>query len=304
MRLLPVILLLLPLSALAQTQVPNVFEDGTPATAAAVNENFEALETGLNQIETAISTAEIAVDCSNDKAALRTLMASNESIDSLKTYRITGTCEVDRDVSFYGSVRILGGENAALTQKDVDIQNGDIGTFWYVYDNATLRLDGLKVNDFFLRARRGAVIHLVDVVFEGPAQVEAKSGSIVELWRDISVPDEYVALPVYARNGSTVQLAYGLNASLKLYLETGSSAWCRYCEGVKFVDLELDGNSSFLGFRSSEQHLDIDNFSMRANSSLIQSRGPCDSPYYAEPEFRDGTSVLIWQPSEGEECNQ
>ena len=35
------ILLLMPLSALAQTQVPNVFEDGTPASAAEVNENFE-----------------------------------------------------------------------------------------------------------------------------------------------------------------------------------------------------------------------------------------------------------------------
>ena len=35
------ILLLLPLSVLAQTQVPNVFEDGTPATAAEVNENFQ-----------------------------------------------------------------------------------------------------------------------------------------------------------------------------------------------------------------------------------------------------------------------
>lgn len=34
-------LLLLPLSALAQTQVPNVFEDGTPALAAEVNENFQ-----------------------------------------------------------------------------------------------------------------------------------------------------------------------------------------------------------------------------------------------------------------------
>ena len=41
MRSLIAILLLLPLSALAQTQVPNVFEDGTPATAAEVNENFQ-----------------------------------------------------------------------------------------------------------------------------------------------------------------------------------------------------------------------------------------------------------------------
>ena len=41
MRLLTAILLLLPLSVLAQTQVPNVFEDGTPASAAEVNENFQ-----------------------------------------------------------------------------------------------------------------------------------------------------------------------------------------------------------------------------------------------------------------------
>ena len=47
MRLLPAILLLLPLSAIAQTQVPNVFEDGTPATAAEVNENFDAIEAAL-----------------------------------------------------------------------------------------------------------------------------------------------------------------------------------------------------------------------------------------------------------------
>ena len=44
------ILLLLPLSVLAQTQVPNVFEDGTPASAAEVNENFDALEATIDAI--------------------------------------------------------------------------------------------------------------------------------------------------------------------------------------------------------------------------------------------------------------
>ena len=58
------ILLLLPLSALAQTQVPNVFEDGTPATAAEVNENFQyVLENasggGGYSAEQADNTAEI-----------------------------------------------------------------------------------------------------------------------------------------------------------------------------------------------------------------------------------------------------
>ena len=45
-----VALSLLPLSVLAQTQVPNVFEDGTPASAAEVNENFDALETAIDDV--------------------------------------------------------------------------------------------------------------------------------------------------------------------------------------------------------------------------------------------------------------
>ena len=49
-RLLTAALLVASSGALAQTQVPNVFEDGTPATAADVNENFDALEAAIDAI--------------------------------------------------------------------------------------------------------------------------------------------------------------------------------------------------------------------------------------------------------------
>ena len=49
-RLLTAALLVASFGALAQTQVPNVFEDGTPATAAEVNENFDALEAAIDAI--------------------------------------------------------------------------------------------------------------------------------------------------------------------------------------------------------------------------------------------------------------
>ena len=39
--LIAVAALVASVSAIAQTQVPNVFEDGTPASAAEVNENFQ-----------------------------------------------------------------------------------------------------------------------------------------------------------------------------------------------------------------------------------------------------------------------
>jgi len=51
-------LLLLPLSALAQTEVPHTFTDGTPALAAEVNENFDALADEVNAQDVRIKNVE------------------------------------------------------------------------------------------------------------------------------------------------------------------------------------------------------------------------------------------------------
>lgn len=66
MRLLPAILLLLPLSALAQTQVPNVFEDGTPASAAEVNENFQyVLENASGGCSASQQDNSVLIECAD-----------------------------------------------------------------------------------------------------------------------------------------------------------------------------------------------------------------------------------------------
>ena len=49
-RLLTAVLLFASFDVVAQTQVPNVFEDGTPASAAEVNANFDALEAAIDAI--------------------------------------------------------------------------------------------------------------------------------------------------------------------------------------------------------------------------------------------------------------
>jgi len=46
--LIAIAALVASVSAIAQTQVPNVFEDGTPATAAEVNANFDTLESAID----------------------------------------------------------------------------------------------------------------------------------------------------------------------------------------------------------------------------------------------------------------
>lgn len=60
------ILLLLPLSALAQTQVPNVFEDGTPASAAEVNENFQyVLENASGGCSATQQDSSVLIECAD-----------------------------------------------------------------------------------------------------------------------------------------------------------------------------------------------------------------------------------------------
>lgn len=60
-RLLTAALLFASFHAIAQTQVPNVFEDGTPASAAEVNENFDALGDAIDALPTPPS------DCTTDQ---------------------------------------------------------------------------------------------------------------------------------------------------------------------------------------------------------------------------------------------
>ena len=60
--IIAITVLVASVSAIAQTQVPNVFEDGTPASAAEVNENFQyVLEnaSGRCSVEQVDNTAEI-----------------------------------------------------------------------------------------------------------------------------------------------------------------------------------------------------------------------------------------------------
>lgn len=298
---------LLPLCATAQTQVPNVFEDGTPASAAEVNENFEALETGLNQIESAISSAEIDVDCASEKSALSQLIAENTTVGIPKTYRITGTCEVPSVLAFYGPTRILGAENAnaALRPNESDYDQYGGSLFWYALDAGSLWLHDITVHNASFQIRRGGVIRLMDVHFENQSEVRARNGGVVVLRGNITMPDDVETFTVYASQGSAVDLDYGLGTRLDLHLDTGSSASCPYgCAAVEFRTLEMYGNTSFRGYRDSDSHLDINNFSLKANSSLIQTRGPCDNPSFSDEMFRDGTSIVAWQPNEGEECNQ
>ena len=71
MRSLIATLLLVPLSALAQTQVPNVFEDGTPASAAEVNENFQyVLENASGGCSATQQDNSVLIECADGSSGV------------------------------------------------------------------------------------------------------------------------------------------------------------------------------------------------------------------------------------------
>ncbi len=72
--------LLFALTANAQTQVPNDFQAGTPARAAEVNENFDALESAVDSNALGISTN--ISDIASSENDIQSLGASMEALTS------------------------------------------------------------------------------------------------------------------------------------------------------------------------------------------------------------------------------
>ena len=154
MRSLVAILLSLPLSALAQAQVPNVFEDGTPATAAAVNENFQyVLEnaSGGCSVEQVDNTAEIT--CADGTTAVLpgygTVVVYPEGIQgeaSPTEYNTGQIVAYDANDVVLGEVRLATSEGPLLylDRDPDDANNYRNGLLWLNDDAQTIVLTGTR----------------------------------------------------------------------------------------------------------------------------------------------------------------
>ena len=150
------ILLILSLSALAQTQVPNVFEDDTPASAAEVNENFQyVLENssggGGCSVEQVDNTAEIT--CADGTTAVvpgyGTVVFYPEGIqgEAPPTEYNTGQIVAyDANDVVLGEVRLAtsGGPLLYLDRDPYDVNNYRNGLLWLNDDAQTIMLTGTR----------------------------------------------------------------------------------------------------------------------------------------------------------------
>lgn len=99
----------LVMSKHAFAEVPNTFSAGTPAKASEVNENFEALDTRISEIQLEKT---ITVDCAANTDALRTELL-NLGL-SKTTINFSGSCSFPRGVLLTGKKLKLTGHNNAV----------------------------------------------------------------------------------------------------------------------------------------------------------------------------------------------
>lgn len=88
------IALVIPLSATAQTQVPNEFQSGTPARAAEVNANFDTLETAIDS-----NAANIAANASDISAVAESV--ANLAADGAGLTVLFYNGDVNQDCQFH-----------------------------------------------------------------------------------------------------------------------------------------------------------------------------------------------------------
>ena len=288
MRYLLTTLLLLPV--LLSAQELHTFENGEVADADKINENFQTLDSGLKELQSSVDTSEVLVNCEDDSSALQTALNEGGRNGLARTFKVSGTCEMDLYTGIFHLTTIYSTDGATLKpgqqpQGFFLLQPGYGGH---------LSLSGLTLIDAYVSANYNGIISLNTVSFQRDqfgAQIEANRGAAIVTFGEILVSDSLDALTINASTGSSVAIR-SRKGTFRLSLSNGSSAECRVCSGNHFTWLAVQGNSSFSGADSQEQHLSIDQLSVGNNSSFIQTSGACNAAPYNTNEVVDASSII------------
>lgn len=169
-------------TAFAQQQVPHIFTPSTPAKAAEVNENFDSLNSRLNELSEKalpenLTIVYLDVDCTENPAALNEAYLENWFIKDV-SFRIKGSCygdittarkEDDPQVQMQGQVLSITGvdDTSEIIDNDLTGQVNLLGGFGgglYLRD-LTIRTSG-SYPVLFSRNATGSVIN-VSFLHEG-----------------------------------------------------------------------------------------------------------------------------------------
>ncbi|KHT54726.1 hypothetical protein RJ41_05660 [Alteromonas marina] len=255
----------------AQQEVPHIFTPSTPAKAAEVNENFDSLNSRLNELSEKalpenITIVNVEIDCTENPAALNEAYLENWYIKDL-SFNIKGSCygdidtprkEEDPSVQVHGQVLGIYGvdDTAELIDNDLTGQVDLLGGFGggLYLNNLTIKTSG-DFPVFYSRNAAGSVRN-VSFIYEG----EGYSGDALWIQEGAQVYLSDLTINgfnggIRGVNGAVVRSLGNINIE---NVERGVSLQNSLFRGRDAVNIsasenavELDFNSGWEGFDSS-----------------------------------------------------
>lgn len=276
----------------AQESIPHIFSPSTPAKASEVNENFDFLNTRLNELEANKvpnngGTLSLDIDCTENPAALNEAYLANKFTQSL-SFSIAGSC--------YGDITAPRSEDEQLVQV-----HGQVIFITGIDDSAAL-IDNNLTGNINLWATFGGGLYLRDlsVVTSGVIPVAYSRnghGSVTNVSISRADGDAYAGIYVQeggqvyvgdiAINGFEVGIGVRNGGLLRTIgdvsianVNTGISMQSGSFRGVNNISinavdhaLQLDVNSSWQGWGSAltiaQGHISIDNGSSISGSEIL-----------------------------------
>ena len=279
MRLLA-FLLLLPGLAFGQTQteVPHVFEDGQPAKASEVNENFDALETAIDAVAAVNSEQQlepwgsdinyrvVVADCTSDPLTLSEVYLATLHINPV-VYLIKGVCELNHKISgrtvAFSSLEGSPEDNVVTSEGEGGEILATSSNVWFNNVSADLRqIDALygsvvRFNDTYLKNRRGS-----DFVFKAVLRDSMLKFGIGAQPADFTWPKIEARLW-----SSTMHLTLPTFNFDNIWANIGSKVWCLGCDQSNLGRVTVDVNSTVCVQNDAEQ-LSLESLSVQTNSSF------------------------------------
>ena len=287
----------------ALSDVPHVFENGQTADATKINENFTSLDDRLDAVEALAPDPsslnpyfgffEMAVDCSEDSAALQNIWGQLLGMGSVSV-TLTGNCiePTDQTAGLSGQTVMLSG--SSCESKPILLDNDGFGVTLYLNLGATLWLRCLQLGESEpaqLVGFHGNQLRLDNVsAGSGTLNVELRNNSTLRVLQESQI--SFLKL----RSGSTAEFQNFGNFPLNLdevRLLDGSKLISRYPPASSIGNLTLSNGSS-VSLIALQGTVTVDTVTARGRSFIFASD---DSP----PVVDAGLVVTTQNLSEGSE---
>jgi len=276
----------------AQESIPHIFSPSTPAKASEVNENFDFLNSRLNELEANGmpnngGTLSLDIDCTENPAALNEAYLANKFTQSL-SFSISGSCygditvprnEEEPLIQVHGQVIFITGvdDSAALIDNDLTGNINLWATFGgglYLRDLSIVTSGVIPVA--YSRNGHGSVTNVSINRAEGDAYagIYVQEGGQVYVG-DIAINGFEVGIGV--RNGGLLRTIGDVsiaNVNTGISMQSGSFRGANNIS-INAADhaLQLDVNSSWQGWGSAltiaQGHIAIDNGSSIVGTEIL-----------------------------------